>query len=328
LAAVLLAAPTVARGAGPDPQADALFQAAKASMARGDLPGACQQFAASLRIEPATGTLLNLAACEEKRGHLAVALQRFREARSRLPKDDYRVAFADEQIAALGVRTAELTLTLGKDAPAEARVFRDDVELAPADFGRPTPVDPGTHVVVVRAPGRADDRIEMSLREGDRRVAELHAGQELSVTPLEPPPGGASSRPAAAHDELPRVGVPRDAVSHDAPADGRRTLAYVAGAVGGVGLVVGIVTGWMTMNSANTYKDHCNAGACDKDGLDAASTGRTVQVVSPVAFAVGALGLGAGAYFFLTSSGSGRPAVAVQPMTSPSGFGASFAGAF
>jgi hypothetical protein len=130
------------------------------------------------------------------------------------------------------------------------------------------------------------------------------------------------------HDELPRDGVTRDSVPHDAPADGRRTLAYVAGAVGGVGLVVGLVTGWMTMNSANTYKEHCNAGACDQEGLDAASTGRTVQVVSPVAFAVGALGFGAGAYFFLTSTGSGRPGVAVQPMAGPSSVGASLAGVF
>jgi hypothetical protein len=306
-AAAIALVPVAARA--DNREADALFQAAKASMARGDAAKACEQFAASLRLEPATGTLLNLAACEEKRGHLVVALQMFRDAQGRLAHDDFRVSFASERVAALDARVPGLTLTLRKDVPSGARVFLDGAELSPSELGRPAQIDPGTHVVVVRAAGRADQRSDLSMREAERRVVEVDAGppldaQSVGTPPVAPPPFEA------------------------APGSARRTTAYVLGGLGAVGVIAGSVTGIMTMSAASTYSAHCNAGRCDPEGLDAASTGRVVQIASPIAFAVGVLGLGAGTYLLLTSRAAERPVIAVQPVAVPSGAGASVAGAF
>jgi hypothetical protein len=311
VAAALVLAPVTARA--ENREAEGLFQAAKASMARGDTAKACEQFGASLRLEPATGTLLNLADCEEKRGHLGVALQLFRDAQSRLPRDDFRVAFAAERVAALAARIPELTVALRKDAPSAARVFLDGTQLSPSELGRPVPIDPGTHAVLVRAPGRADQRSELSMHDAERRVVEVDAGPPLDHATDAPPAGTSPNGPPP-----PEAG----------PGSARRTTAYLLGGVGAVGVVAGAVTGIMTMSAASTYSAHCNAGQCDPQGLDAASTGRVVQIVSPIAFAVGVLGLGAGTYLLLTSRAAERPVIAVQPVAVPSGAGASLAGTF
>ena len=60
--------------------AEALFSAGRADVERGDYASACPKFADSQRLDPAPGTLINLADCEEHVGQLARAWQHWREA--------------------------------------------------------------------------------------------------------------------------------------------------------------------------------------------------------------------------------------------------------
>jgi hypothetical protein len=144
-------------------------------------------------------------------------------------------------------------------------------------------MDIGNHLILVKVPGREDQRIELTLSAGDRRILDID---------LTPPADVRASR--------------------------RRTLAYLAGTVGVAGVAVGVVTGIMTINAASTYEDHCRSGQCDAEGLEAASTGRRYEVVSPIAFAVGALGLGTGAYLLLTAPSAKNGITArVTPLVSP-----------
>ena len=53
------------------PDADTLFRQGRASAEAGDYPHACVAFTESFRLEPALGTLLNLADCEEHVGRVA-----------------------------------------------------------------------------------------------------------------------------------------------------------------------------------------------------------------------------------------------------------------
>src|SRR5262249_26050543 len=53
--------------------ADALFKEGRAAFDKGDYPTACAKFEASLVVDPAIGTLLNLAVCEEKIGKLVAS---------------------------------------------------------------------------------------------------------------------------------------------------------------------------------------------------------------------------------------------------------------
>lgn len=83
--------------------AEAAFQGAKRAMAAGDFVKACGLFRESLRFDRASGTLLNLAQCEEKVGDRSSALQHYLAAEAEASKNGQRdrAAFARERAAAL-----------------------------------------------------------------------------------------------------------------------------------------------------------------------------------------------------------------------------------
>ncbi|HEV7557771.1 MAG TPA: hypothetical protein VGO00_20035, partial [Kofleriaceae bacterium] len=60
-------------------EGEAEFQRGKTLMAAGKVAEACAAFEASMRIDPAKGTLYNLALCHEKLGKIASAWSEFIE---------------------------------------------------------------------------------------------------------------------------------------------------------------------------------------------------------------------------------------------------------
>src|SRR5687768_5276645 len=92
--------------------ADALFREGREAMKAGDLLIACEKLKESQRLDPAPGTLLNLAECEEKRGRLAIAWEHARRALDTMAQSDERVAMASARVAALELRLPRLTIRL------------------------------------------------------------------------------------------------------------------------------------------------------------------------------------------------------------------------
>jgi hypothetical protein len=304
IALTLTAAASAEAAPGDAALAEALFTSGKEAMARGDFATACARLSESLKLDPAVGTMLNLATCEERSGKIASALERFTAARNQLPADDFRVKFTTERITSLSQRVARLTVRVPSPTDRGGRVLRDGLELAPAALDVPVPVDPGVHVVVLETAtkGQPAQTKELTLREGEERVVELR------------------------REKAPTTGAPPASVATSTKEDGRggrRTLALVAAGVGVAGLATGAVTGLFAIDAASTYKTHCENGVCDPDGMDAASTGRTMSVVSPVAFGVGAIGAIASGYLFLSEPKPARPAVGIVPTASPQGAGVS-----
>jgi len=287
LGALSLATPARAVEPRDAAAAEVLFRRAKELLAKGEIHEACASFSESLRLDPATGTLLNLAACEEREGKLASAWQHFVDARAGLPAGDFRIAFADKRIEALEPRVPKLTLTLGEPSK-DARVFRDDVELGAPSLGVAIPTDPGRHVISVRAVGRAETSVVVVLAEAEQKAVGLELG---SPTPIEE-----------------RAGAP-----NEPPATTQRTLGYVVGGAGALALTVGIVSAFITVDAASRYKKNCHDGACSAQGLDAASTGRTFEVVSPIAIGAGVVALGVGAYLVLAAPKRKGNAAIVAP---------------
>src|SRR6185436_8712873 len=146
----LLAFPAAARAQSRDAAtAEALFRQGRQAMENKNYTEACGKFSESQKLDPAAGTLMNLATCEEKVGKLASAWQHWKEALDALPPKDDRVAFARSRVQELEKKLPRLQVTLSSGRDKGARIFRDEIEIGPAGEGGPLPIDPGPHVITV-----------------------------------------------------------------------------------------------------------------------------------------------------------------------------------
>jgi hypothetical protein len=277
--------------------ADALFQAARAEFDRGEFASACEKFAESHRLDPAPGTLLNLALCHEKTGRIASAWEGFRQVADML--HDERVDFARSRSSSLEGRLPWLTLHLPKEAIDGVRVFRDGIELGSASLGIPLPVDPGSHTIVVEAPGRMRSTRTISIDESQRQEVTLQLGPDQPVSPPTLP-----ERPEPA---------PAPPPSHD------KTWAWVAGGIGVAGVATSLATGALAISSKRTLDAHCIDRRCDDQGLDAASAGRTYATISTVSGIVGVVGLGVGTYLLLSPRTEQHPSTQIEATAMPGG---------
>ena len=289
---------------------EALYRAAKESAKKGDWEKACAQLAESQRLDPAPGTLVNLADCEEHRGLVSSAWSHFTEVQSQFKPGDSRAAYAREHAAALEKRIPHLTIKLQPGAPSSARVFRDEEELKGASLGVPLPVDPGAHVVVVKV-GSAELRFPVTAVES--QTSEVTVGAPAEIAAPKPAPDSVAPPPAKSVD------APPSAPSAAEPPRASRALGFVLVTAGGVGLVLGGVTGVLALSNASKVKETCGPSylTCDQTSVDNAATGKPMATVSTVAFIAGGALVAGGLYFVITSpsksTASARAGLAVGP---------------
>ncbi|HEX7669325.1 MAG TPA: hypothetical protein VF395_07080 [Polyangiaceae bacterium] len=91
----------------------------------------------------------------------------------------------------------------------------------------------------------------------------------------------------------------------DHPRPGRidgKVIGLVAGGIGIGGLGLGATMGFFALQK-NVADKQCNdtLRMCSSDGKNATSNGASLQAVSTVGWIVGALGIGTGTYFLVTS---------------------------
>jgi hypothetical protein len=188
--ALVIAAAVAGRAtpARADAAAEALFQEGRTLLAQGDLPGACDRFQRSNDLEAKVGTLLNLGNCREQEGKLAEAWSAFSDAKSlaTVQGDTRRVEEATTRADALEPKLAWLTITVADDARhAELAITRDGKAVQPAVWDRAVPVDPGTHEIAARAPGRKPWTRSLTIALGARDAVDVPA---LEVDPNAPRP--------------------------------------------------------------------------------------------------------------------------------------------
>lgn len=262
--------------------AEALFRAGREALRKGNVELACARFGDSHRVDPfATGPLLNLAECDEHRGALNEARDKLRRAIERLPAEDERRTHAETRARDLDARIPRIVGSLPPDAPPSTTVLIDGVAAVTPPDGVWS-LDPGAHEIVVRASGRLEHKVTIQLVEGQTLP--------LSLRPGEPTP--APSSPAGPQ---PQIG------SMPARGSPRRTVGYVVGGAGLVALGVGGVTGWMALDRASTFREHCDATGCDDTGLAAAQSGRQLDVLSAVTLSAGAVALVTGIYLVVSA---------------------------
>jgi hypothetical protein len=279
--------------------AEALFRQGRQALEAKNYREACPKFAESQRLEPAAGTLMNLATCEEKVGKLASAWQHWKEAIDALPPNDDRISFARSRVNDLEKKLPRLRVNLIGGA---GKVFRDEIELGPASQGAMLPVDPGPHVVTVQLEGRLPEKVTVDVAEGEEKQIDVHPG------PIDPHANDSRAQLTA---------KPRP-----------RTLGWVVGGIGVAGVGAAAVSGLMLVNQRSKVETLCPDKSCTtQEGVDAAAMGKTLLVVNTAGWIVGAVGLGLGAYLVLSPSSS-RVTTALVPAASPEGASLACVGSF
>lgn len=263
-----------------DPAAEALFRSAQDAAQQGDWHTACDRFEESNRLEPAPGTVMNIARCREELGEVASAWKSYMEAAQKLPEGDRRVPFARGKASELSRRVPRLVLSPPEERGVVYSVTVGGVTLEQASYGVPLPFNPGALKIIVRADGREDNVAEVKLMEGERLEYRLALGPVLS--------GG---------DAAGGIG---ESPSRSSPL---RTVSLIGGSLGLGAAIFGGV--WMGIEAAHV-KDHCEAEQCDPDGMDAASRGRTAVFLTSAGAAVAVVGFGLAGYLTLKKDESSK----------------------
>ena len=299
LALALIASATVAAADDParakpskadSAAAEALFEEGRKLLAAGQVKQACPKFAESYRLDPALGSLLNLATCHQLEGKTASAWGEFRDAeqQARRAGDAKRQKFASEKAASLEGSLPKLIVTVS-ETPKGLVVYRDGVALGEGSFNVPLPVDPGERVVRAEAPGKKPWETRVDAVTGKRSSVVI---PELEAAAVSGDDGGGDpngDHPTPAPDAPPA-----------SPGSGR-TVGYVLGGVGLAGVAAGAVFGALFFGKKGDA-EACKAPACPRATYDdAKSSADTFGTVSGVALGVGAAALVAGAVLILAA---------------------------
>lgn len=187
LAPSSFAAPSSVVGSDDKAVAETLFFAGRGLMEAGRLEEACAKFAESYRLDPAGGTLLNLAVCHHRTGKIASAWGEYRKAAADAKKSGRldRQEFAESQVALLEPELPYLKI----EVPAAVKVkgleiFRNGRALADAAWDTELPIDPGLVEVVVRAPGFKERKATLTIERKEHRTIAI---PELEPLPIEAP---------------------------------------------------------------------------------------------------------------------------------------------
>lgn len=262
--------------------AETLYQQARDLMSEGRYDEACPKLAESYRLDPATGTLLNLASCHENQGKLASAWFEYLDAVTMARRDGRadRVSFAQGRLSEIEPKLSRLTVVVPStvDYPG-LELEIDGARVGLAARGVPTPVDPGTHVIEARAPGRQPYKESVDFGAvAEQKTVTLPELVPIDVPAVGPPPKQETPPPPPPREDVTTRPIP--------------TSAWVSGAVT-AGLLAGAaVTGFLYLDR---QKDFDRTGS--KDDHDEA---QTLGIVNATLWAGAAAGAGLTAYLYVT----------------------------
>jgi serine/threonine-protein kinase len=301
LGAVTAAALTPARAraatAADSSAAQALFEQAKRLLKEGKAAEACPKLEESQRLDPGSGTLINLARCYEQTERLASAWSKYLEAAAAAAASGnvQREKEARARATALRPTLSELVIDVSAEAKTVSglEITRDGERVGPAQWNVPLPADAGEHHVGASAPGREAWQGVV--------VVKGPGGTFTATIPTLAPAGGAT--PAATDLQSSPAPVHVAEPAHARRGLGtQRTVALVAGGAGVVGVVLGTVFGLKSKSDHDEAEKYCDGSRCtDARGVTAGNAAHAAGNVSTVAMIIGGVGLAAGVTLWLTA---------------------------
>jgi hypothetical protein len=253
--------------------------------------------------------MFTLAECEAKWGKVASAVAHYSDylglashmTAEQQARHQGRKQTASAQVQKLSASVPHLTLVLPRGAHRDTVIQRDGVVLQQASLGIALPIDPGEHVIVTQVPGGAEHKqvIAIELKDNKQIVLEVDASQSHGAPASVTAPS--ATKAAASSGPTPKYAAPAPPAERADIGGTYRTWAYVAGGVGAAGIVVGSVTGLMSMSNKKTVDDNCDGQECNASGMEAADRGTMLGNVSTVGFGVGIAGVATGIVLWLAA---------------------------
>jgi hypothetical protein len=281
--------------------AQSLYDDGKALMAAGKAQEACPKFEASQRLDPGSGTLLNLALCYEKSGRLASAWNKYLEAAAmaKTSGNEQRDEAARASAAQLAPRLSKLDIEVTPDARLPGlQVLCDGEPVDAAQWGLPVPMDGGEHAVTARAPGYTEWKSTVEVgAEGDA----VH----VTIPVLIAAPAQATPSPVASRGAPPATPASSSGPGGHASSSGlggQKIAAIAVGGVGVVGIAVGTVFGLRAVSKKSEAEASCTGAVCTTpEGATAGTDAHAAGNTATIGMVVGAVGLAGGALLWLTA---------------------------
>lgn len=324
MAAITVSSAGNARPAGNDAVlARSLFDSGKALMSAGKTDEACEKFAESERLDPRSGTLLNLAVCREQQGKIATAWLLFQEAipLSRNDARPDREKLAKDKLAEIEPRLPRLAIEV--PFPVDAiEVSLDGVAVGKAAWSEAAPIDPGDHQITVRAPGKKPWSTVVTIGPAaDRHVVSV-PNLEDDLPAVAP---AASSASASASAPAPRP-EPRHV-----PPERSNVAGYVIGGAGIAALGVGAFFGLRASQKWDDAQSNCTGDVCNAQAESLSREANTAAWVSNVGVGLGLVGIGVATWLLVSAPGDKphtKAGVRASPIAGTSTLGLGVSGRF
>lgn len=282
------AAPTSPPGAAPagtvsseaKAMAETLFFTGRGMMEAGRIAEACGKFEESYRLDPAAGTLLNMAVCHEKINKIASAWGEFKQAlfdAKKAGRED-RMKLAQEHIDVLEPDLPYLTIHV----PSAVRVpglevVRNGLPLVQGGWDAELPVDPGVVEIVTRAPQYKPKTKKIEIAKKQHLEVTVEALEKAPVAVV-------------------MVGEPSWSTT--------KKVGLALMGVGVAGLGVGGYFGLRALDAKNKSDDACpvfdDERRCSSSGSSSMDDARKYAWFSNIGIGLGIGSLAVGTYMFVT----------------------------
>lgn len=265
-----------------DPQATKLFQQGLKLFERGETRAACEKFEQSYDLDPAPGTLGNLATCFETLGEHSRAHKAFIEL-ARRAQDAGKADRADvyrQRATAIEPKLPKLVLG-GPNASAWTELKIDDVDV-PRDRWTGIPLEDGPHKLRFVAGSSTrllnitmphDGTLSVEVPPGDTAAPDLVTTRSMTTT----------AAPAAPTDAPPRTAGKGSSLT---------PLAYVLAGGGVVALGFGGFFGFRAITEKDDANGFCPAHTCASE--DAAARANSSRSASETSATMSTVLVGAG----------------------------------
>ncbi len=287
-----------------DADAERLFREGQKLLEERRYGEACPKFEAAYKKDQQLGTLLNLAYCHKEQGATWVAWVEFKEAEGKateLKRNDRR-DFARQRMAELEKSLARVIVEPQQKVEL-TEVLVEDRRVPEAERGVVFAAEPGERKLTFRARGKKQVVKLVTITKSDRpqriAVPPMVEDREADVVVQETSP-----TPESKPEPRPAPSPPPRGEETESGGSGQKTVAFILGGVGLVGIGVGTATGLMTLSNActrNAKDENPNGCPNNQEGRDKTRQGETTGMISNVSFGVGGAALVAGLVLYLTA---------------------------